>query len=853
MSSLRWQRSLLQLLLQLLLLLLATWQSTVVPHPTCASSLPEVRVGVLYSSTGAYADTGVRTLAVLGGWVDLVNAKAEVLGFQPLLLTADVQSDATLVPAACAELLAANATILIAPESTLTIPANACANEAGVPILSRIALTDAYRCVSPPFPAGSNCQYVGDRAYASAFTVLQPASVQMRDYFSLVRVAGAQTVAVVYFDDGFHFESCMTGSTYAQLNRLHVLETYLIPTNYTDATIRSIVSALQALNPDVVTWCHRLGCAGDIAAMKAANYLPRSLIMLQCTDTPDEVEAFGGENLRYVAGTLFWSSESNGPVYSDNAVLPYASHFPPTANASSSALFAAWLKQRTGSVATWTDASTFAVGYSIEAAVMASAPLLSPSRLVAALGRVNLPSFWGSLVFDADGQGSLNAVIITQLDATLQLQLISPISTATAGLIYPMPTWTERIYVWRYASTMGARICCALLAMCVVLYGAALALVVTQRRSTALAGLSALFVCTSLVGAMLLSCSLLTWLDENNALTCAARIPLMSLGLLLLALPMVARSWALHRAMHNRTPRPVSAGVVGQIRLLVIVGVPLVGLTVVFCSLWPLRPTRHDFDALRPALSLTVCAIAPSHQEAALRFGLALAALWAFILLLWMLLAARNRNIRHPLLAESQRILLAVCLLVFLLGLVAAVEFAMAESSRAIAEVKQVVRNVGLLASVLLCVLVLYGGRLLQAMHLALYRCRRHRARARVLHPSIRQREEPLSLKQSAVAASGVFIPSLAKTQQPSQRLQSPPQVQAEAELASSLSQDAMQLERDPPPTAVVRRAPSVSRPVLVHADDDEACSPTASEERDPPPTRMPMPACAPSPSQVAH
>jgi ABC-type branched-subunit amino acid transport system substrate-binding protein len=245
-----------------------------VPPPP--PSLPTYTIGLLYSGSGVWSGTGVRTKQVMQLWQDVVNNKPAI-GFQVNIVLADIRSDASLIWPMSDYLMTQNVSFMIAPESTLSVIASQYVNrpQVRVPIISRVSLSDQYRCgtVASAYPTNGNWRRANDRAFAYASTVLQPASVQFRDYYALTRNNGAGTAAIVYFDDNFHTETCVAGAYYARVNKMKVAVSHVIRSNYTSNSLRDIIIDLKARNPDVVTWCRRTGCKEDIAMMNYRRWI----------------------------------------------------------------------------------------------------------------------------------------------------------------------------------------------------------------------------------------------------------------------------------------------------------------------------------------------------------------------------------------------------------------------------------------------------------------------------------------------------------------------------------------------------------------------------------------------------
>jgi len=678
-----------------------------------ATIVPTFKVGLLFSETGKFSETGNRTKKMLGIWQDLVNARSDY-EFKIEVIPANIRSDIVYIKPQFDYLMSQNVSFFVGAEGELSVVASQYANQVKIPIISRVALTSDYKCSTPPYPANSNCRRLNDRAFNHAYSTLQPAGYQFKDYFGMLGVKKAKTVAIVYWDDNFHTETCMGGKYYAANNKIDVIYTRKISTSYTNDEILEIVGTLKTLDPDAITWCRRLGCVEDIHAFEKLDYLPRSLMMVQCTDTDKAINTVKTD-FRYVNGVKFWDVTLNGEDYSDIPSNVYASHFPATTNTTSARAFSNLVIAKTGIPPTFTDASTMALGYMIEA-TLSTTPDFERASIASQIARVSTKSFFGTISSDLIGMNSQNSVIVTQVDSSKTLCLVSPTSVATVELVYPIPSWSERTYNFKYAGSAGAKVVIAVMCICVFIYLICIILIAMHRNDPLIKALNIPMVMISFIGAIVMSFATLTWLDENTDTTCRARIPMFIVGLSFLFVPPIIISLLLNKIFHNASMRVVKMSKFKLAAYFLGMSAPLWITGFVLSGVYRMETYIQEFDPLRPVQNMTICVVDEQQVPEAMKCAIVLIVSFFIMLLSWWTLALRNRDVDHALFAQTAKIMMSAILMIFLLGVTMAIEFALVNSSKSIMEVKQVIRGVCIQISVLISMGVLYGGRFVQTI-----------------------------------------------------------------------------------------------------------------------------------------
>jgi len=157
------------------------------------------------------------------------------------------------------------------------------------------------------------------------------------------------------------------------------------------------------------------------------------------------------------------------------------------------------------------------------------------SALLAVLASADVQCFFSLVHFDRFGRNSARQMPQRQLiDTEGNTSLVFPFVTSA---VLPMPTFSERIFHQRFFATRVEQgyAACAALGSCASV--ALLVFLVAQRQHRVVQTLTLALSVPLIVGCLVLYWSPLTWSVYDTHLSCALRVPLWTLGYLLLLAP----------------------------------------------------------------------------------------------------------------------------------------------------------------------------------------------------------------------------------------------------------------------------------------------------------------------------
>jgi uncharacterized RDD family membrane protein YckC len=134
------------------------------------------------------------------------------------------------------------------------------------------------------------------------------------------------------------------------------------------------------------------------------------------------------------------------------------------------------------------------------------------------------PSYYGLITTNRFGQNNQKQLVVNQRDSTGKLQIISPTSSATADLTYPMPSWSQRSYSAMIYGTSIEQALIAIALVCVGFTSGLMAYIFARRKQQIFQAAGLPFYMLMGVGCIVAYLSILTWPVENNSGTCGARI-----------------------------------------------------------------------------------------------------------------------------------------------------------------------------------------------------------------------------------------------------------------------------------------------------------------------------------------
>lgn len=620
-------------------------------------------IGVMVTDTGQWATIGRETRVALGMWTRGMAARGG-LGGTGVMVAAhmiDAGDSAGATRDAARALLNGSAVdggrrpdVLLAPYSSRLTPVAAAEAEA-----ERVLIISGGSASESVFVCGADEEGCGapgahGRRYAYLFGLMTPADQYMRPFVSLARINQARTVAMLSEDDSFPLSACKGARAAAVENGMAVLYDEVMPrvTDETDAGSRAAVreraAALRDAGADVVVACtYAPSCHLLLESLEELDYLPMALGATICVGSPAS-EAAAGDRLAYVYGPGQWDRRLRGSAYDESrqslvALFPNdgdeASAAPPEqfAAAFEAAYAEAYGEPRPPS---YQAASLMGALYALEGAV-ALANSTDSEELRSAMQFLFESSFYGLISSSRFGSNAQKSIVTWQYSAGAErLEVVTPLSSAEADSVFPMPRWDEREF----------RPCMYCLPEERAVIGV---VVVLSALSALLAGwlwvfrdrpyvkqASASFCVMSVVASIAVYLSLLTWPVENNAATCAARPWAMLLGIVLVLAPLLARTYRVMSVFQNSSLQIQRITDSDVLLLVGALAAPQFLLLVVWSAVSPLRPEVVVTDPLRPSLWHTVCSSEHASPFAAVAVTYVVA-----LLLLAGYFAYRTRNV----------------------------------------------------------------------------------------------------------------------------------------------------------------------------------------------------------------
>lgn len=596
-----------------------------------STTYPVVRIGVMYSGTGPFSVFGAHTRRLAVSWLNdlLAPGNGTIDGGNGVVAVSLILCDVASVTASalsCAnKLLTYGISTAIAPESTLAVDVQPLFEARHIPVVAPLA-TQSFIFICDQSNLAP-CTRPSSRRFKYLFGTQPLASDLLRDYVNLLKVQGAKTVALIKNSDSFSSEVCDTADTGAVTAGLNVVYRHTLVPADDYAARRAIVATVKELDPDAVFFIDRTNCTGAMNLFGLNQYAPRSLMTIQCVDYPTRMLSdpydrdhgtYGTGTMRYVLGATGWDPRLRGQDYQEDATLGYCDHFVPrpgSSSATSPLVFQEYFLALSGGVTpTYSHSGIMMAYYLMEAAIAASGSNL-PTQLYNALSSVYLPSFNGRLSIDSYGLVRSSPIVLYQVSATGSLEIISPVSSQTKGQVYPVPSYDERFFVNRLFEDRLEKVAIALVVVAQAYLLTLLIAMIGARHHARIRAMSWKFSAATIVSAMILVVSILTWTINNTEAQCQARVPLIFIGYSTFLCSIFARVFRLHRIFNEQRMQVVSYPD-GKLALIALI--PLVPMWIVFLvgvGVFPMHvqeqsPNANDPATLiRPSLNYTDCTI----------------------------------------------------------------------------------------------------------------------------------------------------------------------------------------------------------------------------------------------------
>lgn len=238
----------------------------------------------------------------------------------------------------------------------------------------------------------------------------------------------AKSIAIFGVNDPFSKSAAEAYRTEAKKLGLKILSYDVVPT---DADPQPLVIKARSEDPDILAVSGEINNnINVINAMKSINYSPKALAMHYGVNTSSFIKATGKWS-NYVIGATLWSPKTpyKGPLFGT------AQDYYKTANI------------RYGSAPDYTEAASSAAGEAF-AAALKEAKLTPPlnrakrEKLMKALEKINIMTFYGPIKFDTSGKWyhdntKLKPLVIQMVNG--KPVIVGPGKLGNKKLVYPRP------------------------------------------------------------------------------------------------------------------------------------------------------------------------------------------------------------------------------------------------------------------------------------------------------------------------------------------------------------------------------------------------------------------------------
>ena len=327
-----------------------------------------------------------------------------------------------------------------------------------------------------------------------------------------------------------------------------------------------------------------------------------------------------------------------GVDYTEDAT-PYASHFRPdtpvltvtdalnmgsiATSPSSTKLFFDWYRKETNNSVSYQTLLSWAAFDLLEAAMYQSTELkanstihqgkytnqMNPDDVMVNLRSSQVSSPIGRVVFDANRINSFQKSIVVQsLPSSTTAEIVFPSGQKTASMVYPMPTWDDRVYTWKLLKNSNAMIGVAIAVVCSVLLVAIIVTVTIKAREADVRMLHFGHVVAMCVACLIVVWAVaLVWQADITQAQCDMQpwLVYVPASFMVHLNNLKAYRLSIFLRANGKTPKPFTHWhVMRATLLLTAVTVVLVGISV---AIDPALRTRVVYDVYRPRLDEYHC------------------------------------------------------------------------------------------------------------------------------------------------------------------------------------------------------------------------------------------------------
>jgi len=280
----------------------------------------------------------------------------------------------------------------------------------------------------PMVEGNGAAESIFNQGYRYTFGVLSPARRYLEGILQLAMQEKPRpvTVAIASANDAFSTEVGQGAADFASTHGFKVVYNNRYPANTTD--LSSVVSAIKALNPDIVLNGGHLNEALLLQrTFKEQNVNAKIFGYSVGPDTPEFRKALG-KDANFVYGGTQWSTTAKykGSPGFYTSSLEYAKAF----------------QAKYGHVPDYHNAESTAACLAFEYAIE-RAGTLDTEKVRDALQSLDVVTFFGILKFDKRGLNSFKPMAVNQIQNG-ELKTVWPTAVQNAQPAYPTPEWAKR-------------------------------------------------------------------------------------------------------------------------------------------------------------------------------------------------------------------------------------------------------------------------------------------------------------------------------------------------------------------------------------------------------------------------
>jgi hypothetical protein len=426
-----------------------------------------------------------------------------------------------------------------------------------------------------------------------------PAEYQLNPSVTLYKLAGVKKIALWYEDTAFPTAVKEGILPFLEYNGIDV---YLVPVlsfNPSQDKMNKLAMDLRDMKPDAIIGAGSTPtCSTWYKALRNANYVPNAMVESNCitepstkTDTPDAIYSLDKTEFDYRMTGLSWTDDL---------------WYPPINGVASAKLVWEDISNRFNSIPHWSIPLIASVGLVYQKAIE-RAGTLDTDAIRIQINQFNEPSFVGQIGFSSWGQISVKDVILVQADQNFDLQIVYPLGSATSTLIYPAPTFEERIFNAKYLSERSERVLAGFSAFFILISIALIVFTLVNRNDRFIMAASPLFLCAILVGSIMLYSAFYMWVLHAYSALCYLRFWLIGLGFVTMFGALFSKTW---RVMKIFTTSDLTVFRVTNAQLALVMAV-LLGIEAILLAIWSgtSRPRQlvTVADPIRPSKNTLVC------------------------------------------------------------------------------------------------------------------------------------------------------------------------------------------------------------------------------------------------------